>query len=1645
MATTAAQLDIIFNSKGADRAKSDINDVSQSVSRAGSGFDRLKAGALGLCTALIAPMGLGLQSALQLEQGIANLNASLGGVDASTLNQLSTSIQQIGADSQFSATQVAAVADELARGGFSVEEILNGATKAVVDLSQATGADLMTSVGGITAAMNIWDPAIVGVENGLTDAAQAADIFTVAANESSADVGDIIAGMRNLGPVAGQMGIGFDEAAAAIAMMTNYGLKGADAGVSLARGLTNLADPTSEAAAKMQELGIAAFDTQGEFVGFPSLFNQLNSSMKSMDDQTKLSTLSMIFGAEAADAMALAIAAGEDPLLAIMDAMGMTGAAAEQSALRMDTLGAQFETLKEGAMTFLGSLVQGLIPGLRWLVDGANAVVDVLMKIPGPIKTIIGAIAGSLAMFAAFNVALKGLQLFNNLAGGAGLARGFRLPVGPVLAFAAAAGVAYVAYRKNFLGIRTVVDRAVKGVTNFLGNLQEAWDNTGDTASDAMQQINAWGGISPDVPNDFARALLSVGSALRSIGGENTPAWIESLGRGFESAGRFIDRFKDAWDSFSQIDMSGSDVMDQINTWGKVTNELPFAERALRAFSAAVAGGQNVSPWLLSVGEAATRMADAFATGGIVGLLDQVGREVQSLAGWAADVAIDVIVNIGQWLLGSIPEFGGWLRDQVFGYTDAAGVDHPGVLVNILDWFKGTIPDLWAKIKLWAFGGTEQVGYETIEHPGVLVNIAEWIKGTVPDLWAKVKEWALGGGTPAGDGTGGATGPQGSGSGALVQIGAVGVSIADWAVSAATDLWTKVRTFILGGGGATGAQAFDETGGVGMGREPIDLGAVPIKIAEWDVTIDFAGMWAAIDANFREQTTVGPDQIASAESAGRTIGQGLGAALGAGLSAGWGAIFGGGGGGDGTGPGPVGGGGGTSGTSGLAAQFHAFVSGMLAEVGSGMDGALSADVQSTSDDLAAWLQTTADGIIEDATSAWDTAWEALTFDAPDISLPEIEWPSLDINWEDWPLVQDIKDAIQAFKDWVTSSEVWGGGIDIPTPNINWPGGDSGGPDPYKRGVVGQDYGRSIGTSVQPYPNVGQGATTADGTRITSLPNVGTGPAAPDSSPFRELAAAAAAMTTAVSGASAALAGFGVVASGANTNLATLGTTIGTLGVTQLAGLNMGFSLLGTSLTMFGTSLTTLTTNLTTLGTTLSTLGVTQLAGLTMGFSLLGITLTTFGTSLTTVTAMVTAFGAALIAGIQTPLITATAAFVAFAATTTGMMTGWGAALTGVVTGAMAASVGAITGGMEAAVGAFVAGTGAMVGAISAGMAATVGTITGGMAAATSAVAANASMWPGIIAGVGGAMAGAGFAVGAAAGQGVAAGLLSALGAVTAAANQIIATVNNAMVSAARIASPSKMTTDIGDYMGQGVAQGLLAQQGSVTGAAVSVVTNAIAAAKDAAGIASPAKEMVPVGVYMDHGLAQGILDGQGVVINAAVQMVRSAQAAARIQAEDGSWVPESFYANNSASFEHWKELFSSGGTLLNWTQFKSQGYGAGQALGDGIAAGVRDSLQIHSPSRVLAEMGAYSAQGFLNGFDRTYTAPTMDFRTATPYSGTGSASGGGGTFAPQVTIHVDATGKDIDEEKLTDLAAEKTLRVLEILAARQDRGMGGRV
>lgn len=108
------------------------------------------------------------------------------------------------------------------------------------------------------------------------------------------------------------------------------------------------------------------------------------------------------------------------------------------------------------------------------------------------------------------------------------------------------------------------------------------------------------------------------------------------------------------------------------------------------------------------------------------------------------------------------------------------------------------------------------------------------------------------------------------------------------------------------------------------------------------------------------------------------------------------------------------------------------------------------------------------------------------------------------------------------------------------------------------------------------------------------------------------------------------------------------------------------------------------------------------------------------------------------------------------------------------------------------------------------------------------------------------------------GQGLANGINSKYGAVSSAAHRLAAAAASAMRAAARVHSPSKVTTEIGEYVGAGLAVGMENSQARVAQAGAGTMSTALDAMRAEAQIASPSKKTKQIGGYMITGLINGV-------------------------------------------------------------------------------------------------------------------------------------------------------------------------------------------
>lgn len=97
-------------------------------------------------------------------------------------------------------------------------------------------------------------------------------------------------------------------------------------------------------------------------------------------------------------------------------------------------------------------------------------------------------------------------------------------------------------------------------------------------------------------------------------------------------------------------------------------------------------------------------------------------------------------------------------------------------------------------------------------------------------------------------------------------------------------------------------------------------------------------------------------------------------------------------------------------------------------------------------------------------------------------------------------------------------------------------------------------------------------------------------------------------------------------------------------------------------------------------------------------------------------------------------------------------------------------------------------------------------------------------------------AGAMQAAGAMIGQGLAAGMMSQVGAVAAAANALVAQANRAARAAAQIHSPSRLFAQVGSFIGQGMAVGMDSTRGLISQSSIAMINSAYPNSRGSIGV-----------------------------------------------------------------------------------------------------------------------------------------------------------------------------------------------------------------
>lgn len=270
--TIASKLDGISGTLNKQFGYTILKDVGGAIASAGK--------------ALVGFAADSVQVGQTFDAAMSQVAATMG-ITTDQIGELRDFAQEMGATTQFSATQAAEALNYMALAGYDAEtsmemmpNVLNLAAAGAMDLARAS--DMVTDASSA-----------LGLD--LEQTTDMVDQMAKAASKSNTSVAQLGDAILTVGGTAKQLTGGTVELSTALGILADSGIKGAEGGTHLRNILLALSPQTDKAANAMEALGFTAYDAEGNLRPLNEVFAQLQASLDGMTAEERQNVLSDIF------------------------------------------------------------------------------------------------------------------------------------------------------------------------------------------------------------------------------------------------------------------------------------------------------------------------------------------------------------------------------------------------------------------------------------------------------------------------------------------------------------------------------------------------------------------------------------------------------------------------------------------------------------------------------------------------------------------------------------------------------------------------------------------------------------------------------------------------------------------------------------------------------------------------------------------------------------------------------------------------------------------------------------------------------------------------------------------------------------------------------------------------------------------------------------------------------------------------------------------------------------------------------------------------------------------------------------------------------------------------------------------------------
>ena len=432
-----------------------------------------------LSTKVTLPIvGLGVSAtkmSADFNQAMSGVKA-ISGATGSEFEALREKALELGAATAFSSQEVAAGMIEMAKAGWSSQQIIDG-MGGVLDAAAASGESLAT-------VSTIVADAITSFGLAAADSTKVADLMAQAANSGTIDIVDIGESMKYAAPLAKALGFSIEDVTTAIAAMSTAGIKGSQAGTSLRTMFSGLSSDVKLASDTFGEVKVAVRDSDGNMRSLFDILSDMRTAFDKMTQAEKVMNAENIAGKNGMSGLLAVMTMTQSEYEKVAATMYESQGAADETARTMqdnlsmavEQLGGAFETLAIRIGDVLTPLIRSFVEWLTGVVEKIGQLDPTILRV----VTVIAALAAALGP-----LLLIGAKILTLIASAKtamatlGIATGALTgPLGIVIAAVTAFAAAWAT---NFGGIRDATGEILGAIGQLLSTwftfIKELWNN----------------------------------------------------------------------------------------------------------------------------------------------------------------------------------------------------------------------------------------------------------------------------------------------------------------------------------------------------------------------------------------------------------------------------------------------------------------------------------------------------------------------------------------------------------------------------------------------------------------------------------------------------------------------------------------------------------------------------------------------------------------------------------------------------------------------------------------------------------------------------------------------------------------------------------------------------------------------------------------------------------------------------------------------------------------------------------------------------------------------------------------------------------------------------------------------------------------